>query len=298
MRRYSARSLIAWFSFCATCAPGTLAQDAAPFLSATDCGLELVAVDCHAITYGSDGLAIDGWMVAPKHRRGPLPVLVYNRGGNGAYGALDADDVRRQLVPYANEGFLVLASNYRDDDEFGGRDVRDVRRLLALVARVPRADAGNVFMLGVSRGGMQSYLAARQSPNVRALAVIGGMADLAGELRFRGEMDQVYAHRIPGYAHDKPGTLAARSVLAWPEKLPASMPVLLLHGAADARVHVSNSTRLHARLDALGHPNKLVVFAGEDHGLSGHRDAARAEVVAWFRAAMRAPSGRVVADVE
>jgi dipeptidyl aminopeptidase/acylaminoacyl peptidase len=308
MRRRTVRSLVAWFSFCATCAPGTLAQDARPFLTADDCaplGYSDPALDCRAITYDSDGLVIDGWMVAPRHRRGPLPVLVYNRGGNGAYGALDVDDVRWQLAPYAREGFLVLASNYRGDDdaraspgdfdEFGGRDVRDVRRLLALVPRIPRADADNVFMLGVSRGGMQSYLVARDVPGIRALAVIGGMADLAGELRFRGEMETVYAHRIPGYARDKHATLASRSVLHWAEALPPTMPVLLLHGDADARVHVSNSTRLHRRLDALGHPNKLVVYAGEDHALSGRREQARAEVIAWFRAAMRVPS-RAVAE--
>jgi fermentation-respiration switch protein FrsA (DUF1100 family) len=37
-------------------------------------------------------------------------------------------------------------------------------------------------------------------------------------------------------------------------------------------------------LDEIGHPNKLVTYANDDHFLRKNRDAAVAEVVAWFRA--------------
>src|SRR5690606_13023160 len=109
-------------------------------------------LDCRSVRYESDGFAITGWMVAPKHppAGSRLPVLIYNGGGNGSFGALTFVDAMVQLFPYAQEGFLVVASNYRglDDDnpvehgrdEFGGADVRDVERLLALVDRLPYAD--------------------------------------------------------------------------------------------------------------------------------------------------------------
>lgn len=262
-------------------------------------------LECRAIAYESDGLEIQGWMVKPRgdaDRR--LPVLIYNRGGNGSYGALNFALLMQNLFPYAHEGFLVLATQYRGlqeepgrpgSDEFGGADVRDVTRLIELAAQIPGADPDNLFMLGASRGGMMSFMAARRSQGIKAMAVIAGVSDLQADLAHRPEMERLYAARIPGYATNKRRALAERSVLRWPRELPSRMPLLLLHGDRDDRVHVSNAIKLHLRLNQIGHPNKLVVYAGDDHMLSRHRKQAMAEVVAWFRAAM-APAARTAAQ--
>ena len=252
-------------------------------------------LDCRALSYESDGLAISGWMVAPKRPPGTrLPVLIFNRGGNGSFGALDFATAMVHLFPYAQEGFLVLASNYRgvdgDDpsepgqDEFGGADVRDVERLIALVDRLPQADPDNVFMLGVSRGVMMSYLVSRHTDRIRAIAAINGDVDLEASLVFRPEMENVYSVRMPEYATRKSELLAQRSALRWAEDLPRDMPILMLHGSRDERVDPANGPRMKERLDALGHPNKLVTYADDDHFLRKNRHAAVAEVVAWFRA--------------
>ena len=102
-------------------------------------------------------------------------------------------------------------------------------------------------------------------------------------------MEQVYIGLIPEYAAHNDQTLAERSVQAWAQELPPRMPLLILHGEDDDRVHVSNAIRLHQRLGQLKRPNKLIVYAGDDHQLSRHRDESRAEVVRWFRAAMSSP---------
>jgi dipeptidyl aminopeptidase/acylaminoacyl peptidase len=268
----------------------------------------LTQLDCKFVTYESDGLTIYGWMVMPKgdkaHR---LPVLIYNRGGNASFGAVDFATVMDTLFPYAEEGFLVLASQYRGvnetepkrlgTDQFGGADVRDVSRLVDMVAQIPRADPDNIFMLGVSRGAMMSFMTARRTNRIKAMAVIGDVSDLKTELRNRPEMEQVYVALIPGYAAHKDQSLADRSVLGWAQDLPPHMPLLILHGQNDERVHVSNAINLHRRLDQLGRPNKLIVYPGDDHFLSKHRDQSRAEIVHWFRAAMsarRPPVGAVM----
>lgn len=264
-------------------------------------------LDCRSMSYESDGLLVDAWMVAPKRPPGTrLPVLIVNRGGNADFGQFVFATAMMQLFPYAQDGFLVLASNYRGanpsdpakygKDEFGGADVRDVERLLALVDRLPNADPDNVFMLGGSRGVMMSYLVARRSDRIRAIASINGQVDLEAELAFRPEMENVYAERIPDYATRKSEVLAQRSVLRWAEELPRDVPILMLHGGADDRVDPANGPRLKQRLDALGHPNKLVMYADDDHFLSSNREQARAEVVAWFRAnAKPAAAGGVAA---
>lgn len=254
-------------------------------------------LECSAITYESDGLTISGWMMVPKGKPDTkYPVLIYNRGGNGSFGALDFALLMTNVFPYAEHGFIVLASQYRGvpetdpkrfgTDQFGGDDVRDVTRLIELAKRLPNADPHDIFMLGISRGGMMSFMAARRSRDIKAVAVISGVSDLESELQFRPEMEQVYLERIPGYRTGKARVLAERSVIAWAQDLPGDMPVLLLHGDKDERVSVATGSRLHQRLDELRRPNKLIVYAGDDHFLSHHRKEAIEEVVRWFRAAM------------
>ena len=151
-------------------------------------------LDCQAIRYESDGLAIMGWMVAPKTAPAgkKLPVVIFNRGGNGSFGALRFVDLFGHAFPLAEQGFLVLASQYRGvtdsepekfgTDEFGGADVNDVRKLIALARQVPGADADNIFLLGFSRGVMQGYLAARNGTDIRAMAMVNGVVDLQADL--------------------------------------------------------------------------------------------------------------------
>jgi dipeptidyl aminopeptidase/acylaminoacyl peptidase len=249
-------------------------------------------LDCHAIRYQSDGLTILGWMVAPKHADGAkLPVVIFNRGGNGSFGALKFADLFTHVFPLADQGFLVLASQYRGVsdaepekfgvDEFGGADVDDVRRLIALAKQVPGADPGNIFLLGFSRGVMEGYEAARNRDDIRAMAMVNGVVDLQADLEFRPEMEQVYRERMPGYAEHKAQLLRERSALAWAEDLPKAAPILLMHGSEDERVAPGNGAKMKQRLDALQHPNRLLVFEGADHFL----DPAKviAEAVAWFR---------------
>ena len=252
-------------------------------------------LDCSAIRYESDGLEILGWMVAPRHAPGAkLPVVIFNRGGNGSFGALKFADLFTHVFPLADQGFLVLASQYRGvseaepekfgTDEFGGADVNDVRKLIALAKQLPGADADNIFLLGFSRGVMEGYLAARNHNEIRAMAMVNGVVDLQADLEFRPEMEQVYRERMPGYAEHKAQLLRERSALAWAEELPKA-PILLMHGSEDERVAPGNGAKMKQRLDALQRPNRLVMFEGADHFL----DPAKviAEAVAWFRANLR-----------
>lgn len=253
-------------------------------------------LDCHAIRYDSDGLAIMGWMAAPRDAgNGKLPVIIFNRGGNGGFGALKFADLFSHVFPLAEQGFLVLASQYRGvsdadpakfgEDEFGGADVEDVRRLIALVRELPNADADNIFLLGFSRGVMQGYLAARHHDDIRAMAMVNGVVDLEADLAYRPEMEKVYRARIPGYAENKVEALRERSALAWAEDLPKSAPILLMHGSDDQHVAPDNGPKMKQRLDALHHPNRLVMFEGEDHFLDPAKVVA--EAVAWFRSNLR-----------
>ncbi|MBY0241509.1 MAG: hypothetical protein K2X55_19575 [Burkholderiaceae bacterium] len=71
-------------------------------------------LECLAFTYTVDGLTIDGHMVKPKHTGGnKLPVLVYNRGGNIRDTPLSAQELVRNQMEWAEQGFIVVSSQYR-----------------------------------------------------------------------------------------------------------------------------------------------------------------------------------------
>ena len=251
------------------------------------------AFDCRIVSYSSDGQIVLAYVIRPRmmDASGKLPLLVYNRGGNGNYGRLDPLQVFMKLLPLAKSGFMVVASQYRDADEFGGNDVNDVMRLIDLSLEMPGVDAQRIFLLGQSRGAMMSYLVARQRGDITAMATIGGVSDLLAGLASRPEMERVYSARIPGYEDDRQAALAARSAFHWAEQLPADMPVLLLHGEADDRVSVQDPIAMAARLQQLGRPHRLVVYPGDDHGLRGSWRSAHAEILDWFKGAGTHPHG-------
>jgi dipeptidyl aminopeptidase/acylaminoacyl peptidase len=117
------------------------------------------------------------------------------------------------------------------------------------------------------------------------MAMVNGVVDLQADLEFRPELEQVYRERMPGYAENKAQLLRERSALAWAEDLPKAAPILLMHGSEDERVAPGNGAKMKQRLDALQHPNRLLMFEGADHFL----DPAKviAEAAAWFRANLR-----------
>lgn len=244
--------------------------------------------DCRAVTYASDGHVVSGYVVQakPDGSTGKRPLLVYNHGGNRELGRLDSLQLIRKLFPLAKAGYVVVASQYRGDaDEFGGKDIDDVTRLIDLSRPLPAVDASHIFLLGESRGGMMNYLVARHRSDITAMATLGGATDLIADLQWRPEMVRVYRALIPGYDRNPQAALEARSSLYWAEQLPADMPILLLHGGADARVNVENSRAMAARLQELGRPHKLVVYPDDDHGIRQHAREARSEILNWFKSA-------------
>ncbi len=250
-------------------------------------------VECRRLTYLSDGLKVTGYLYRPRgaERSGRrLPVVVVNRGGNRDFGQLPPT-LPAYLWRLAREDWVILASQYRGNDggegeeEFGGADVNDVMALFPLAASLPYADTANAFMLGYSRGGMMTYLALARGAPVRAAAVWAGPTDLEAALAWRGDMENVYRELIPAYAARKSEALRERSAVAWAERIAA--PVLVLHGTGDDRVPPSDALAIAARFQQLRKPYELVMYAGDDHGLTRNGADADARIVRWFERHMR-----------
>lgn len=242
-------------------------------------------LECLAFTYMVDGLTVDGHVVKPRRAGGTkLPVLVYNRGGNIRKTPLSAQELVRDQMQWAEQGYLVISSQYRGrgHDEFGGRDVNDVLALLPIIDGMPDADAARIGMLGISRGSIMTYLSAARSKRIKAIAIWGGVSDLLTEVPRRPEMERLMAGLIPEYATNREQALKDRSVLYWMERLDPGLPVLLLHGDADVQVSVVNATAMAKKLKERGQPHKLVIYPNGDHALLKYRKEVLGELIGWF----------------
>ena len=246
---------------------------------------ESAGVRCRRISYGSDGLRVTGFIVEPV-TPGRHPLVIFNRGGTQNFGAIRTGDLV-EFAGWALDGYVVAATQYRGNDggegveQWGGADVNDIVHLATLARALPSVDPAGVYMYGVSRGGMMTYLALKAGVQVRAAATVGGPSDLAVSLTHRADMEKVYRELMPDYARRKDEHLRARSAVHWPEAINA--PLLLLHGGADWRVWPGNALALASALQRLGRPYGLVVYEGDDHPLTQHWPDARQRIRQWFR---------------
>ena len=239
------------------------------------------------LTYLSDGLKVNAFVIQPK-AIGAYPCIIFNRGGNREFGAWNVSGVLRVLSKIAKEGYVVIASQYRGNgggegmEEFGGLDVNDVVILPKVLAELKKADTSRLGMYGWSRGGMMTYMAITKMINIKAIVVGGGVTDHIELLKDRPKMESVYAELVPDYETRKIEELTKRSAVNWADQLPKETPILLMHGGSDWRVKPSQSLRLALKLEEFQVPYRLIIYEGEDHGISNHQMEVNHEAMSWF----------------
>ncbi len=243
-------------------------------------------IEIHDITYMSDGLKVKGCLAQPK-APGIYPATIWNRGGNREYGLV------RPLVlrPYAKNGYIAVASQYRGNgggegrEEFGGADVNDVLNLIPLLKSMPNVAADKIGMGGYSRGGMMTYIALKEqtlrgTDDIKAACTVGGVSDLFITAKERRDMlTNVLIPLIGGGPSKMPEEYEARSAVYWADKI--NVPLLIQHGETDWRVSVEQTQKLAQELYKHGKIYKLTTYPGDDHGLSGH-NGGLPEILAWL----------------
>lgn len=249
-------------------------------------------IDCRRIRYMSDGLQVVGYIWRPRQSAGrKFPLVIFNRGGNRE---------RSQLTPwmaggffdFVSSGFVVIASQYRGVDggegheEYGGADVRDVLNLIQVARSLDLIDMHNVFVFGNSRGGMMTYLALRHGLPANAAAVMSGVTDLFGNASDHPELvSNIYEPLIPGFADRRVEAMAERSAVRWAGKI--DVPLLILHGTADAQISATRALEFAQQLQTLGKTYELVMYANDGHGLPMNRRDGDRRVIEWFRKHLR-----------
>ncbi len=231
------------------------------------------SVSAFKITYLSDGLKVNGYLVMPK-KPGSYPCIIYNRGGNREFGQLDFRDYGYFMAQIASWGYVVVGSQYRGNDssegkeEFGGKDVDDVLNLIPLLNNVKNADTSRIGMYGVSRGGMMTYIAMKKTNCLKGAVVLSGITDLIKLIVTRPDMDTfVYKELIPNYATEKTNQLQQRSAVYFADKICKTTPLLILQGTADWRVPTDEVLDLVGKLYADKQPFRFSLFEGGAHGV-------------------------------
>ena len=252
------------------------------------------SVESKWMAYQSEGLKISGVVAYPKNWSGEkLPVVIFNRGGHNFGGKTLGGNSRLSLykliLPLAEQGYIVLASNYRGSkfsqgkDEFGGNDVNDVLRLIDIVDSISFADNTRIAMVGWSRGAMMTLLAARQTSRLKTAAVVAGNVDMFASLKHRPNMEKVLVRLVPDFDKNRHKALEERSAIFWLDELNPKMPLLIMHGTADWRVAYQQSEMLADKLNVLGHPHQFRRFKDGDHGLTFYKQEWQNSLFIWLK---------------
>ncbi len=242
-------------------------------------------IEFYAITYKSDSLLVNGIIAEPK-REGKFPVIIFNRGGNKEIGKVGKLKTLYSLVysasKLAQEGYVVIASCYRENDEFGGKDINDVLNLIKTAKDLQKGDAERIGMFGWSRGGMMTYLALKYSDRIKTAVIGNGPTDLSQLIIERPEMEsEVCAKLIPNYEQNKKRALENRSALYWVDELDKNASILILCGTDDKRVNPNQADKIAKKLADINYNFRFEKFK-TDHKFSNKTKELNELLVNWF----------------
>ena len=228
-----------------------------------------------------DGQEIEGILIHPTdHEEGnTYPLIVYVHGGPESHhsnGWLSRYSTPGQVM--AGKGYLVLYLNYRASTGYGvdfamegfmdpaGKEFDDIADGIEWAVREKGADPDRVGLAGGSYGGYASgWFATYYTRYVRAVCMFVGISN---NISKRGTTDipyeELYVHS--GKKLEEQWQLALeRSPIYWAHQ--SKTATLIYGGAADTRVHPSQSFELYRRMKMNDHPAvRLVQYPGEGHG--------------------------------
>lgn len=241
----------------------------------------LKELDFYFITYQSDNSKVRGLLIEPK-KEGKYPVVIFNRGGNRKSGRLTVATMIMFTSKLAEQGYVIIGSNYREKDEFGGAEINDVLNLTETVKEIEKADSDNIGMFGWSRGGMMTYLALQKSDKIKTAIIGNGASDLFDTAEFRPKMEtNVFAECIPDYWNNKESELKKRSAFYWANELDKNSSLLILSGTNDIRVNPKQADKIASKLKEIKYDYELRKFE-TDHYFSEYRTELNNIVIEWF----------------
>jgi dipeptidyl aminopeptidase/acylaminoacyl peptidase len=229
--------------------------------------------------YPSDGFQVKGYIsFVPYAENNPL--LIFLRGGSRTFGLMNpATDFT------CAHNYTVIATTYRGGvsegkDEFGGAEVNDIHNLMEyfsiLQAKIGiRLSPKKTFILGVSRGGMEMFLALNRSPSlqhqVTKAVSLSGPLDLQEHIIYREDLKRTYIKDFGLQPQQNEKTwIAHRSPVANVSNLRKDLPILILQGTEDLRVSLNEGHHMTKVLERNGNLVTYLEIQGGNHCLANY----------------------------
>lgn len=223
-----------------------------------------------------DGRAIPGFLYLPPGAGdGPLPCLINVHGGPESQTRATFSAIFQYFV---QRGYAVFAPNVRGSTGYGRAfhhldDVRlrmDSVRDLAAAAHwlrdAGRVDPARIAVMGGSYGGFMTLAAVTTYPDLWAAGVdIVGIANFETFLQNTGPWRRKLREAEYGSLEADAAFLREISPIHYIARITA--PLMVIHGANDPRVPVSEAEQIVAGLQARDQPVTYLRFEDEGHGV-------------------------------
>lgn len=221
---------------------------------------------------------ISAWVYVPYNaeRNGKNAAVVYVHGGPTSQ---TVNLFSRSIQYLANQGYFVIAPNYRgstgygkefeDANRFdmGGGDLQDVVAAADWLAKTGYVDAKKIAVLGGSYGGYLSMMAVTKTPEHWAAAVpIVPFVNWFTEIQNEDPALREYDMATMGDPMKDKARLQERSPINFVDRVKA--PVLLLAGGNDPRCPRTEAEQVASAIKKRGGVVELKVYENEGHGFA------------------------------
>jgi dipeptidyl aminopeptidase/acylaminoacyl peptidase len=224
-----------------------------------------------------DGREIPAYFYQPEAGRdGEQPAIVYVHGGPESQYRPDF----KFLVQYfVHNGYAVLAPNVRGSSGYGNTymhldnvekrmdSVADLAYAARWLGEQPGIDAGRLVVYGGSYGGFMVLSSLTTYPELWAAGVnIVGISNFVTFLENTSAYRRVHRESEYGSLAENRDFLQSISPLNQADKI--QVPLMVIHGANDPRVPLSEAQQLVDAVRAQGVPVEFLVFEDEGHGIN------------------------------
>jgi dipeptidyl aminopeptidase/acylaminoacyl peptidase len=209
-------------------------------------------------------------------RNAKFPAIVYIHGGPAVQ---SVDSFNRFIQYIVNQGYLVIAPNYRGSTGYGkkftdanmgdagGQELNDVLDAAEWIKKSGFVDPKKLIVMGGSYGGYLSMMAVTKAPDMWAAAVpivpfVNWFTEIANEDPSLREYDLA----TMGDPVKNKALYEDRSPINFVDKIKA--PILLLAGSNDPRCPASEAQQVADAVKKRGGVAQLKIYSDEGHGFA------------------------------
>ena len=223
-----------------------------------------------------DGRQIPAFFYRPPGVESLLPVILYVHGGPASQARADFDP---RFQYFLSRGYAILATNVRGSSGYGKTymaldDVRkrmdsvtDLKYAVEWLRASGVADPERIVIYGRSYGGFMVLAAVTTFPELWAAAIdVVGIANWVTFLERTGSWRRAHREKEYGSLEQDREFLESISPIHRVDRIQA--PMLVIHGANDPRVPVSEADQIVSSLRDRGHPVEYLRYEDEGHKIS------------------------------